>query len=243
MNIGVIFAGGIGSRMGTGKGAVTPKQFMKVDNKPIIIHTLDVFEACEAIDYVSIACLETYIPLLQKMVQDYGIHKVRWIVPGGETGQLSIFNGLKAVYDDREIERSSIVLVHDAVRPMIDKQLLLDNIEKVKQRGNSVTVSPAIETIFMSENKTDIKTILNRDNAYHAKAPQCFRLQDLYETQIKAIKQEDINNWDSCSLMYKYGTKLNFVLGKSSNIKITTMEDFYLFETMHELSKRNEHID
>ncbi|MDF9824679.1 2-C-methyl-D-erythritol 4-phosphate cytidylyltransferase [Breznakia sp. PF5-3] len=235
MNIAVIFAGGVGARMGN---IDRPKQFLEVDGIPVIIHTLLHFERCEKIDYISIACISEYISYLKELLEKYQIKKVRWISPGGDTGQLSIFNGVKAVYDDLEIDRNATILVHDAVRPMIDEELILNNIDNIEKNGNSVTVCGAIETIFMSKNNKDIDSILNRNNAYHAKAPQCFRLDELYNAHIDAIEKKDINNWDSCSLMFKNGVTLSFVLGKSSNIKITTMEDFYIFETMYHLNKK-----
>ncbi|MDL2276773.1 2-C-methyl-D-erythritol 4-phosphate cytidylyltransferase [Breznakia sp. OttesenSCG-928-G09] len=239
MNIAVIFAGGVGARMGN---IDMPKQFLEVDGIPVMIHTLMKFENCKEIDYISIACISDYISYLEELLVKYKIKKVRWISPGGSTGQLSIFNGVKAVYEDKEIPRDATILVHDAVRPMIDEELILSNIKKVKEEGNAVTVCGAIETIFMSENSKDIESILNRDNAYHAKAPQSFPLEELYNAHIDAIEKEDINNWDSCSLMFKNGVTLSFVLGKSSNIKITTMEDFYIFETMYHLEKKRRRL-
>lgn len=239
MNIAVIFAGGTGSRMGK---TDRPKQFLEIDGIPIIIHTLLKFENCKDIDYISIACIEEYIPNLKELLYKFNIKKVKWISPGGATGQLSIFNGIKAVYDDSEINKNSILLIHDAVRPNIDVELISDNIKTTKEKGNSVTVCAAIETIFISNNKKDINDILNRDNVFQAKAPQCFHLNDLYEAHVKAIANGDINNWDSCSLMFKNNVELSFVVGKSSNIKITTMEDFYLFETMYFLEKERKLI-
>jgi len=237
MNVAVIFAGGIGSRMGK---TVKPKQFLEVDNKPIIIHTLEKFENCDEIDYISIACLEEYIPYLKELLEKYNIKKVKHISKGGETGQLSIYNGIKAVYDDKEIAKNAILLIHDAVRPNIDESLILENIKTVKEKGNSITVSPAQETIFMSSDNQNIDNILNRSHAYHAKAPQCFRLNEIYAAHEKAIKEGDVNNWDSCSLMFKNDYKLNFVLGKNSNLKITTIEDFHLFETLYRIEKESE---
>lgn len=234
MNIAIIFAGGVGSRMGkTDK----PKQFLEVDSIPIMIHTLMKFEKCESIDYISIACVKEYIPFLKELLKKHNITKVRWISEGGATGQLSIFNAIKAVHDDNEIKGNPLLLMHDAVRPNIDIKLIEDNIVMAREKGNSVTVCSAIETIFVSENKSDIDYIMNRDNIFHAKAPQCFFMNEIYSAHINAIKENDVNNWDSCSLMFKNNTKLFFVIGKSSNIKITTIEDFYLFKTMYYLDK------
>lgn len=236
MNIAIIFAGGIGSRMGNIK---VPKQFLEVGDKPIIIHTLEKFQNCDQIDYIAVSCLEEYIPYLKTLLSEFGIDKVRWVVKGGKTGQLSIYNGIKAVYDDPGIDKSSLLLIHDGVRPNIDEDLIVNNIKTAWENGNSVTVSPAQETIFLSHDHKNIETILNRSNAYHAKAPQCFFLCDLFLAHKEAIRKNDVNNWDSCSLMFKNGISLNFVEGKNSNLKITTIEDFYLYKTLYEMQKND----
>ena len=117
-NIAVIFAGGSGARMGSG----LPKQFIEIDGKPIIIHTLEIFDEHRLIDGIYIACKEDYIPKLQKLVKRFVINKVVKIVPGGATGQDSIYNGLKAAYDDEGGD--NLVLIHDGVRPCISSCLL-----------------------------------------------------------------------------------------------------------------------
>ena len=121
-NIAVIFAGGSGARMGSG----IPKQFIEVDGKPIIIHTLEIFDEHQLIDDIYIACREDYIPKLEKLIRRFVINKVARIVPGGETGQDSIYNGLKAAYEDAGGD--NIVLIHDGVRPCISAELIDANI-------------------------------------------------------------------------------------------------------------------
>ena len=135
MNIAVIFAGGVGKRMKTNG---TPKQFLEIDEVPIIIHTLRIFEESNYIDSIVIACIESYIDYLKKLIERYKITKVRLVVKGGETGQQSIINGIKAARDICENE-DDIVLIHDGVRPIIDDELILKNIENVKKYGTSIS--------------------------------------------------------------------------------------------------------
>lgn len=131
MNIGVIFAGGVGSRM---HSKDTPKQFLNVHDKPIIIHTLEHFEKNPEIDAVVIACISDWIPHLEKLLYQYRIEKVKKIVSGGESGQLSIYNGLCAA-EEIAAGNKAIALIHDGVRPLIDVQLLSENIRYVKEKG------------------------------------------------------------------------------------------------------------
>ncbi len=234
-NIAIIFAGGVGSRM---ENADKPKQFLELDSKPIIVHTIEKFANCSMIDAVAIACKEEYICYLQGLIEKFKIKKVRWIVPGGETGQLSIFNALDAVYKDKSVDEDAVVLIHDGVRPIIDNQLILENIVTARTHGNAITVVNAAETIFISQDKHNIDDLLKRENVFYARAPQTFYLRDIYSLHQKEMEIDSINNIDSCSMMFKYGYKLNFVQGKSSNIKITTYEDYYIFKALHELEQK-----
>ena len=118
MNIAVIFAGGIGSRM---KSKSKPKQFLLMHGKPIIIHTLEIFEAHDEIDAIVVSCVEEWIPYLVDLIQKYNIKKVKKAVHGGETGQLSIYNGLCAA-EEVAGGQKSIVLIHDGVRPLINRR-------------------------------------------------------------------------------------------------------------------------
>ena len=120
MNIGVIFAGGVGKRMNS---RVKPKQFLNVYGKPIIIHTLEVFDSHPDIDAIVVACLEEWIPYLNELIDKYNLKKVKKVVPGGKSGQESIYHGLLAAEEVAGQERS-IVLIHDGVRPMIYKKTI-----------------------------------------------------------------------------------------------------------------------
>ena len=145
MNIGVIFAGGVGSRM---HSKDVPKQFLEIHNKPIIIHTLEYFERNDEIDAVVISCVEEWIPFLEKLLYKYRIEKVKKVVRGGATGQLSIYNGLRAAKEVAGDEKS-IVLIHDGVRPLISEELLSANIESVKKYGSAITSGIVKETIVI----------------------------------------------------------------------------------------------
>ena len=143
MNIGVIFAGGVGKRMNS---RVKPKQFINVYGKPIIIHTLELFDNHEEIDAIAVACLEDWIPYLEELLEKFNIKKVKKIVPGGASGQESIYNGLKAAEEIAGGEKS-IVLIHDGVRPLIHAKTISDNIASVKEHGSAITSVTVKETV------------------------------------------------------------------------------------------------
>ncbi len=230
----LIFAGGSGTRMNS-KGR--PKQFLQFYGKELIIHTLENFQNHPMIDGIAIVCIENWIPYLEKILEKYQITKVKKIVPGGKTGQESIYNGLKAI--ESFSEKDSIVLIHDGVRPFINEDVITNCIETTKKYGNAITVVPAIETIVTLENEK-IQTITDRSKCFHARAPQCFILKDILTAHEKAIKDKNLNMIDSASLMKFYGYELYTVQGNVDNIKITTPADFYTFKALYEVRENQQ---
>lgn len=238
MNIAVIFAGGVGSRMHSKE---RPKQFLEMYNKPIIIHTLEHFQNHPKIDAIVVVCIESWIPYLNELLYKFRIEKVKKIVPGGETGQLSIYHGLKAAKEVAN-EEKAVVLIHDGVRPLITEKLITNNIESVMHYGSAITTAKVKETILVvNEEDSSIDYVPSRNNSRVAKAPQSFWLNDILSTHEKALEKGEHNWIDSCSMMQKYGFKMHLIDGPSQNIKITTPEDFYTMRAILE-AKENEQI-
>ena len=237
MNIGVIFAGGVGTRMNSKD---MPKQFLKVFNKPIIIHTLEHFQINDNIDAIVIACVEEYIEFLKKLLYQYRIDKVKKIVPGGKTGQLSIYNGLCAAKELSNGEKS-IVLIHDGVRPLITSDLLTQNINTVKKYNSCITSGIVKETIVEINNVGTILHVPTRANSRVAKAPQSFWLADILKVHEEAMAKGEYECIDSCTMMQKYGFRLHTIDGPYENIKITTPDDFFTMRAMLE-AKENSQI-
>ena len=231
MNIAVIFAGGVGARMGAEK----PKQFIEIENKPIIIHTIEIFEKNNKIDKIVVSCLKDWIDYLQDLIDKYGITKVDAIVPGGETGQMSIFSGVEYAY--KNYPNDSTVIIHDGVRPFIGDTLIDSCIESVNKYGSAVSCVPATETFLVTDGENKVTSIPERDKSLVAKAPQCFILKELYDVHIKAQKDGITSSIDSCTLMDYYKKPINVVYTDYDNIKITTPKDIALAESI--LERRN----
>ena len=223
MNIGVIFAGGVGSRMHSKE---TPKQFLKVHDKPIIIHTLEHFEKCEDIDAVVIACLPDKIEYLNGLLYKYRIEKVKKVVSGGVTGQGSIYNALCAAEEVADGSKA-IALIHDGVRPLINAKLLSDNIHCVKEYGSAITAGIVKETVVIIDENGEIEQVPSRALSRLAKAPQSFYLDEILSAHRTAIKEGKTDFIDSCSMMQYYGKKLHMIDGPYENMKITTPDDYY----------------
>jgi len=253
-NIAIIFAGGTGKRM---NAHGIPKQFIELYGKPIIIYTLEKFENHEEIDGIVISCLEAWIPQMRRLCEKFHISKVKAIVPGGSTGQESIYNGLaKAAQlcgigtadceaaresvsgdelpaaDEPAADRQPLVLIHDGVRPLVDHDTITRCIRCASERGNAITVTPATETIITDSADGIVGRILDRSACQLAKAPQTFRLRELFELHRKAIAEGKEDFIDSASLLRYYGRTLYTVEGSTENIKITTPVDYYIFKAI-----------
>lgn len=172
-NIAIVFAGGVGQRLSKGENTL-PKQFLKINDKPIIIHTLEIFQKHKQIDKIYIAIHPDYYNYMQELVKIHYITKVVGIVKGGKTGQDSIYNALCVAKEQNSGD--SLVLIHDGVRPNITQDVITRNIEYAEKYGNAITSTSCFETILISENNINPKNVPYRKNTYAAQAPQTLSL-------------------------------------------------------------------
>ena len=228
MNIAIIFAGGAGVRMGAG----IPKQFLEINGKPIIVHTLDLFENHPDIDKVYMSVLSDYIPYMEKLIKKFSITKVSGIVAGGETGQDSIYNALSKAAEENPDD--SIVLIHDGVRPWVSYDTISRNIQGVKDNGNAITCTACYETILMSKTGKKVETVPYRKDTFAAQAPQSFRLKDILSAheQVRQTETRYDNLVDSCTLIKSIGKEAYMVEGNRGNIKVTTPADVYMYRAL-----------
>lgn len=237
MNIAVIFAGGSGIRMGAGM----PKQFLEINGKPIIIHTLENFQNSSFIDKIYIACKADYMEKLKDLTLRFGLTKVQNIVEGGITGQDSIYNGLCAAYEENP--KDSVVLIHDGVRPFVSEAVIEKNIESVKKYGSAITCTSFIETPILSKGGVEVEEMPLKRVMFTAQAPQSFFLDEIIEAHNEMRKNnpnyDDIA--DSCDLYKSLGKKVYIVEGNRGNIKVTTPEDFYILRALLQY-RENEQI-
>ena len=235
MNTVLVFAGGSGTRM---KNNTTPKQFLKLHGKDIIIHTLEHFEEHPEIDAIVVVCIASWMEYLKKILKRFSINKVKWVVEGGSTGQESIYNGLKLL--DRECPKDTVVLIHDGVRPLINAKVITDNILCVKEYGSAITVAPSVETVITVNQEGNIDRINDRSRSMMAKAPQSFCLKDILSVHNSAVADGRNDFIDSASIMSHYGYELKTVEGPYENIKITTPSDYYIFRAISEARENSQ---
>ena len=229
-NIAIIFAGGVGKRLNGSDS--TPKQFLKVNDKPIIIHTLEIFQKNQNIDKIYISIVSTHYEYMKELVKYYHLTKVAGIIEGGTTGQDSIYKALKLAQNENSGD--SLVLIHDGVRPNITQEVINKNIENAKIYGSSITCTPCYETILISKNGKTPTSVPFRSETYAAQAPQTFRLKEIVDAHEEERKNnpEYLDIVDSCTLLKKQGKSPSMILGNFGNIKITTMEDLYILRAL-----------
>lgn len=229
-NIAIIFAGGVGKRLNGADS--TPKQFLKVNDKPIIIHTLELFQHNKNVDKIYISIVPTHYDYMKTLVEYYHLTKVAGVIEGGATGQDSIYRALKLA--QKENSEESLVLIHDGVRPNITQEVIDKNISNAKVYGSSVTCTPCYETVLISKTGDTPTSVPYRSETYTAQAPQTFKLKDILEAHEieRQTNPEYTDIVDSCTLLKKQGKSPSMIRGNFGNIKITTIEDLYILRAL-----------
>jgi 2-C-methyl-D-erythritol 4-phosphate cytidylyltransferase len=224
----LIFAGGAGRRMNSRS---KPKQFLEMHGKPIIIYTLEHFEYHQDIDEIVVVCIKDWIEELRGLLNRYGITKVSTIIPGGDTGHDSIFFGLEAM--KHTTKEDDIILIHDGVRPLINEELISQNIESVKKYGSAITSEPVRESVVQCIDGENISDVPPRNQMYVAKAPQSFhfgKIMSLYEM----AQKDGLKTIDSSHLCSIYEVPMHIVMSTKNNLKITEPADFYIYRALFE---------
>jgi len=239
MNIALIFAGGTGIRMNS---ASLPKQFLQYAGKPLIIYTLDQFDAHPDINAIAVVCLNGWEGELKRNIKRWQIEKVKWVVNGGVTSQESIYKGLKEIKESG-VDDNSIILIHDGVRPLIDAETITANIDTVKKYDNCITVAREHETFIHIDGSYCIDNVGNRGFMRVAKAPQSFLLQDILFCHEKARANGRNDFIDSASMMFHYGAKLHTAECSMKNIKVTTSYDYFIFKALYEVQENSQILE
>lgn len=236
MNCALIFAGGVGKRM---NNSTLPKQFLRINDKPIIVYTIEKFQNNCNIDAIVVVIVAEYYDYMLKLIQDYNLSKVSSVVTGGSTGQESIYFGLCEIEKKYGLN-DNIVLIHDGVRPLIDDATISNNIKCVIEKGNSITVTPSIETVVLLQENHIVDKVMDRKVCNLARAPQSFYLKDIFSCHKKAIEEGKFDFIDSAMMMQYYGYMINTVEGPVENIKVTTTMDYYLLKALLNIKPKDD---
>lgn len=226
MNIAVILAGGVGSRVGAGM----PKQFVKILGKPVIVYTIEAFQKHEDIDAIEVVCVKSHIDYMKELVDTYGLSKVKWITEGGADFQGSVLNGINNLQD--KCSEDDIVLVHFGASPFVEGDIIADAVRVCKIKGNAISTTPFYLLSGVKDDDEKTTKWIDRDTIACMNSPHAFRygyIRDIYKRAVETgvIKEVEPH---TTTLMYKMGETIYFSKVSQSNIKITTKEDLDLFE-------------
>lgn len=228
MNIAIVFAGGVGARM----GASVPKQFLELNGKPVLAHTLALFQDHPLIDEIVLAVAPEYFDDCRALAAKYGVTKPLTLAESGDSAQASIYSGLKAAAAKHPPK--TVVLLHDGVRPYVLPEVIAANIEAVEKFGNAVTYTPCYETIVLSKDGSTISAMPYRRESYTAQAPQSFRLGDILAAheRIRQRPEGYTDMVDQATICWTLGIPLHLVPGNRGNVKITTPEDIISLDAL-----------
>lgn len=225
-HIAIILAGGVGSRM----GAPQPKQFLEINNKPVIVHTILNFENNNSVDAIVIVCLKDWIPYLQQLVDKYHLSKVRWIIAGGDTCHDSTRNGVFFLRD--KLEESDYVIIHDAARLILPQNAINNMLDIAHKNGNASLAIQCYETMLFTEDGLSGTTELERNRVMRIQTPQTYRYGQILTVYEKAEKDNRHDFVYADLVAAYYGERVYFSKGFTNNIKLTRKEDISLCEAL-----------
>ena len=231
MNVALLTAAGSGTRMHMS----IPKQFYHVDNKPIIVHTMEAFQQHPSIDSIIVVTLDSWSDVLWAYAKEFKITKLKWVVPGGASGQESIFKGLQALH--QELNDDDVVIVHDGNRPLVSSEVISDNLATLAQYGSAVAVIPCTEVVFESDDGVSSCISIEREKLFRTQTPHAYHLGDLYNAHLEAQAKGIVETAASCMLMKELGRATYFSKGSEENMKITTPEDLNIFKALLSMKK------
>lgn len=233
MNIALILAGGHGSRTQQD----VPKQFMNVYEKPLIIYTLENFQRHPDIHGIAVVCLEGWHEVLRAYARQYGITKLKWVMPGGRDGQESTRKGIEALKDICREE--DVILIHDAIRPFLTPEVISDAILVCEKKGSGLSAVRCQETIVRTEDGLSGDKNIGRQEIMRVQTPQAYRygkaLWAYEEAARRGIEGEVYIN----TLMLHLGERVYFSRGTEKNVKITTIDDLEVFKALLNMERED----
>ena len=207
-----------------------PKQFLSVNERPVIIYTLEAFQRHADIDAIAVVCIEGWEQVLWAYAKQFNIEKLKYVVPGGKNGQDSIRNGVFEL--EKHYGPEDIVLIHDSIRPMVSADIISDCIVKTKKFGCAIATIPCAEAMLQTEDGLSSTGSYPRDHLKGTQTPQGFPLGKICDLHRRALEKGITNSVASCTLMIEMGEQVHFSMGSEKNIKLTTVDDIDIFKAL-----------
>ncbi len=226
MNIALITAGGTGTRMHQS----IPKQFLTVNERPVIVYTLEAFQRHPGIDAIAVVCIEGWEQVLWAYANQFNITKLKHIVHGGATGQESIRNGLVEL--EKHYSPDDIVLIHDGNRTMVSQDIISDCIVTAKRFGSAIAAIPCVEAVLETEDGEISNKSIPREKLRRTQTPHGFPLGKILDLHRRAVANGITSSVAACTMMIELGEPVHFYAGSEKNIKLTTVDDIDIFKAL-----------
>lgn len=226
MNIALITAGGTGTRMHQS----IPKQFLTVNERPVIVYTLEAFQRHPGIDAIAVVCIEGWEQVLWAYANQFNITKLKHIVHGGATGQESIRNGLMEL--EKHYSPDDIVLIHDGNRTMVSQDIISDCIVTAKRFGSAIAAIPCVEAVLETEDGEISNKSIPREKLRRTQTPHGFPLGKILDLHRRAVENGITSSVAACTMMIELGEPVHFYAGSEKNIKLTTVDDIDIFKAL-----------
>lgn len=237
MNTALILAGGIDVRFQMD----IPKQFVNVNNRPVIVYTLEIFQKHPEIDEIVVCCLDGWQEMVRVYSRQFNISKLKEIVTGGKNAQESTYYGLSMLQD--RMGKGDIVVIHDAIRPMVSARIISKSIQTCRKKGMGIAATYIMDNIMHSENENVGYRSINRYEIMKVQTPQAFDFQYIWNLHNRAIEEQCLGAWDNSSLLTNLGENVFFSEGSDLNIKINTVEDVEMFKALYRMKNPEENIE
>lgn len=234
MNTALILAGGIDPRFNMN----IPKQFVNVNNRPIIVYTLEIFQKHPDIDEIIVSCLDGWQEMVRVYGKQFNIDKLSGIITGGKDAQESTYHGLDYLKD--KSGRGDIVIIHDAIRPMVSEEIISKSIQMCRRRGNGIAATYIMDSIMYSDDGIKGDESIDRNKIMKVQTPQSFDFESIWNLHQKAITQKSLGAWDNSTLLSNLGETVYFSEGSDLNIKINTPEDVEMFKALYKMKHPDE---
>lgn len=229
MNAALILAGGTDPRFQMD----VPKQFVNVNNRPLIVYTLEAFQKHPDIDEIVVTCLDGWQEMVRVYSKQFNIGKLTKILSGGKDAQESTYHGLE--YLKERMGKGDIVVVHDAIRPMVSERIITKSMQMCRKRGMGVAATYIMDTIMHSQNGNEGYKSINRYEIMKVQTPQAFDFEQIWKLHNRAIEEGKLGAWDNSSMITNLGEKVYFSEGSDLNLKINTTEDVEMFKALYKM--------
>ena len=237
MNVALILAAGVDARFQMD----IPKQFVNVNNRPIIVYTLEIFQQHPDIDEIVVCCLDGWQELVRVYGKQFNISKLKNIIQGGKNAQESTYHGLEALKD--RMGSGDIVVVHDAIRPNVSEEIITSSILTCRKQNMGVAATYIMDNIIHSKNGKEGYESINRNQIMKVQTPQAFDYQYIWDMHKKALAEKSLGAWDNSSMLTSMGEKVYFSEGSDLNLKINTTEDVEMFKALYRMKHPEENVE